>query len=67
MNSVYNIFEQYEMNLVVTIIAIRISGHTAFDYGWHAVNLVPRDGCEPITTLQLAEKLQRTVEDRSLH
>src|ERR1700758_2415101 len=40
MNSVYNIFEQYEMNLVVTIIAIRISGHTAFDYGWHAVNLV---------------------------
>ena len=24
MNSVYNIFEQYEMNLVVTIIAIRI-------------------------------------------
>jgi ketosteroid isomerase-like protein len=46
------LFEQYEMNLVVTIIAIRISGHTAFDYGWHAVNLVPRDGGEPITTRQ---------------
>jgi hypothetical protein len=26
--------------------------NAAFDYGWHALTLVPRDGSKPITTRQ---------------
>lgn len=45
-----NLFHHYQMTLIVTIIAIRVSGDTAFDYGWHNLVLVPRHGGEPITT-----------------
>jgi ketosteroid isomerase-like protein len=47
-----NLFYHYQMTLIVTIIAIRVSGDTAFDYGWHNLTLVPRHGGEPIATGQ---------------
>ena len=46
------LLQQYEATLIVTIIAIRVWGNTAFDYGWHTLTLVPRGGSEPITTRQ---------------
>jgi hypothetical protein len=38
------LLEQYRATLIVTIIAIRILGNRAFDYGWHAWTLAPRGG-----------------------
>jgi ketosteroid isomerase-like protein len=46
------ILEQYHATLIVTIIAIRVFGDTALDFGWHALTLAPRDGGKPITTRQ---------------
>jgi len=46
------LFEQYQATITVTIIAIRVLANTAFDYGWHALTLVPRDGSKPITARQ---------------
>ena len=43
---------QYQATLIVTIIAIRVFGNTAFDYGWHALTLAPRGEAKPITTRQ---------------
>ena len=43
---------QYQATLTVTIIAIRVFGNTAFDYGWHALTLAPRGEGKPITTRQ---------------
>jgi ketosteroid isomerase-like protein len=47
-----NLFERYHATLIVTVIAIRVFDNTAFDHGWHALTLVPRDGSKPITTRQ---------------
>jgi ketosteroid isomerase-like protein len=47
-----NLLEQYSATLIVTVIAIRVFANTAFDYGWHSLTLVPRDGGKPITTRQ---------------
>ena len=47
-----NLFERYHATLIVTVIAIRVFDNTAFDYGWHALTLVPRGGGKPITTRQ---------------
>jgi len=44
------LLEQYQATLIVTIIAIRVLGNTAFDYGWHTLTLAARDGGKPITT-----------------
>jgi ketosteroid isomerase-like protein len=44
------LLEQYQATLVVTIMAIRVWGNTAFDCGWHALTLAPKGGGEPITT-----------------
>jgi ketosteroid isomerase-like protein len=46
------LLEQYCATLIVTVIAIRVFANTAFDYGWHSLTLVPRDGGKPITTRQ---------------
>lgn len=46
------LLQQYEATLIVTTIAIRVWGNTAFAYGWHTLTLVPRGGSEPITTRQ---------------
>jgi ketosteroid isomerase-like protein len=42
------LFQQYQATVVVTIIGIRVFGNTAFDYGWHMLTLVPKDGGKPI-------------------
>jgi ketosteroid isomerase-like protein len=46
------LFQQYQVALIVTIIAIRVFADTAFDYGWHTLTLVPRDGGKPVSTRQ---------------
>jgi ketosteroid isomerase-like protein len=46
------LLEQYKATLTVTIIAIRVFGNTAYDYGWHTLTLIPTGGSEPITTRQ---------------
>jgi ketosteroid isomerase-like protein len=46
------LFEQYQATLVVTIVAIRVFGNTAFDHGWHTLTLAPKDGGKPITIRQ---------------
>ncbi len=46
------LFEQYQATLIVTIIAVRVLGNTAFDFGWHTLTLLPRNGGKPITTRQ---------------
>jgi ketosteroid isomerase-like protein len=46
------LLERYHATLIVTVIAIRVFDNAAFDYGWHALTLVPRDGSKPITTRQ---------------
>jgi ketosteroid isomerase-like protein len=43
------LLERYRVTLIVTIIAIRVFGKTAFDFGWHALTLKPKDGGRPIT------------------
>ena len=50
----------YQATLVVTIIAIRVLGNTAFDFGWHALTLTPKGGGKPITNrLRYFETWQR--------
>jgi ketosteroid isomerase-like protein len=49
---VAKLFEQYQTTLIVTIVAIRVFGNTAFDYGWHTLTLAPKGGGAPITTRQ---------------
>jgi ketosteroid isomerase-like protein len=46
------LFEKYQATLVVTIVAIRVFGNTAFDHGWHTLTLAPKDGGKPITIRQ---------------
>jgi ketosteroid isomerase-like protein len=46
------LFQQYQATVVVTIIAIRVFGNTAFDYCWHTLTLAPKDRGNPTTTRQ---------------
>ena len=46
------LLERYHATLIVTVIVIRVFDNAAFDYGWHALTLVPRDGSKPIPTRQ---------------
>lgn len=45
-----NLFAQYDAQLAVTIISIRVHGPLAFDRGWHRLTLTPKKGGRPITT-----------------
>jgi ketosteroid isomerase-like protein len=44
------LFAQYDVQLAVTIISIRVQGTLAFDRGWHRLTLTRRKGGRPITT-----------------
>jgi ketosteroid isomerase-like protein len=46
------LFAQYRVRFVVTIIAIRVFGGTAFDFGWHETTLTPKPGGAALTTRQ---------------
>jgi len=46
------LFREYEAKLIVTIIAIRVLGNTALDFGWHEMTLRPHQGGEALTTRQ---------------
>lgn len=43
-----DLFARYDAKLNVIIVAIPVLGNTAFDYGWHELTLMPRDGSDPI-------------------
>jgi ketosteroid isomerase-like protein len=43
-----NLFAQYKVELIVTIIDFVIRGDFAFDSGWEAVTLTPRSGGDPL-------------------
>jgi ketosteroid isomerase-like protein len=43
------LFSRYRADLAVTIISIRVQGSLAFDWGWHKLVLIPKDGGKPIT------------------
>jgi ketosteroid isomerase-like protein len=42
------IFQNFDAQLKVIIIAINVSGNVAFDYGWHELTLVPKSGGDSI-------------------
>jgi ketosteroid isomerase-like protein len=42
-------FECSRAELAVTIIAIRVLGSTAFDWGWHQLTLAPKNGGKSVT------------------
>jgi len=46
------LFQRYQASLIVTIMAIRILGNTAFDFGCHTLTLSPKSGDKPITSRQ---------------
>jgi ketosteroid isomerase-like protein len=59
------LFAQYRATLVVTVIAIRVLGNTAFDFGWHALTLTPKAGGKPITNrLRYFETWQRNANGK---
>jgi ketosteroid isomerase-like protein len=43
-----NLFERFTAKLVVIVVEIRLQGDVAYDYGWHDVTLMPKDGGESI-------------------
>lgn len=42
------LFDRFAAKLVVIVIEIRLCGDIAYDYGWHDLTLMPKDGGEPI-------------------
>src|SRR5258708_40010826 len=42
------LFQQYHVTVVVTIIAIRAFGNTAFHYGWPTLTFLPVQGGKPV-------------------
>jgi ketosteroid isomerase-like protein len=42
------LFARSQPKLNVIIIAIEILGNTAYDYGWHELTLVPKNGGDPL-------------------
>jgi ketosteroid isomerase-like protein len=46
------LFAAYRAKLVISIIDIQVLGTTAYDYGWHAMTLTPKDGGEGVMTRQ---------------
>jgi len=47
---VKNLFADYKVEMIVTIIDFVIRGDFAFDSGWEAVTLTPKTGGDPVTT-----------------
>lgn len=43
-------FAAYRVQLVVTIISIRVQGQWAFDWGWHKLMLKPKNRGKSVTT-----------------
>jgi len=43
-----NLFAGYTAKLVVIVIEIRLQGEIAYDYGWHELTLIPKQGGSPI-------------------
>lgn len=43
-----NLFERFTAKLVVIVVEIRLQGDVAYDYGWHDLTLMPKDGGESI-------------------
>ncbi len=47
-NEVKRLAAQYEVDLKIIIIEIRITGDSAYDYGWHMLTLKPKAGGDVI-------------------
>lgn len=43
-----NLFREYTAAMNIIIIAVVVLGDTAYDWGWHELNLVPKSGGQPI-------------------
>lgn len=43
-----NLFQRFTAKLAVIVIEVRLEGDVAYDYGWHALTLTPKDGGQPI-------------------
>ncbi|HTV59779.1 MAG TPA: nuclear transport factor 2 family protein [Verrucomicrobiae bacterium] len=42
------LFEQFNVQLAVIVIEIRIEGNAAYDYGWHEFTFTPKEGGEVV-------------------
>jgi ketosteroid isomerase-like protein len=42
------LFQRFKAEMTVIVIEIRIQGDVAFDYGWHVLTLVPKEGGKAI-------------------
>lgn len=42
------VFERFKAKLSIIVIEIRIQGDIAYDYGWHDLTLMPKDGGQPV-------------------
>lgn len=40
------LFAEYDAQLTILMVGIVILGHAAYDYGWHELTLVPKNGGE---------------------
>lgn len=59
------LFAEYRAKLVISIIDIHVVGTTAYDYGWHAMTLTPKDGGEAVMTRRRYFELwKKDVEGR---
>lgn len=59
------LFAQYDAQLTVTIISIRVQDTLAFDRGWHRLTLTPKKGGRPITTRTRYLEIWQKGADRS--
>jgi hypothetical protein len=46
-----NLFERFTAELVVIVIEIRLQGGVAYDYGWHDLTLIPKNGGQTVHRL----------------
>ena len=59
------LFAQYDAQLAVTIISIRVQGPLAFDWGWHKLTLAPKKGGRPrVTRTRYLEIWQKDAEGK---
>jgi ketosteroid isomerase-like protein len=59
------LFVRYRAKLAISIINIQVLGATAYDYGWHEMTLMPKDGGNPVRTRQRYFELwKKDVEGR---
>ncbi len=43
-----DVFERFTAKLAVIVVEIRHEGDFAYDYGWHELTLIPKNGGEPV-------------------